>query len=235
MYTHGQASIVLCEAFAMTGDEELRTSAQKAIDFIAKAQYHDGGWRYSPGPPQQAGDTSVVGWQLMALQSARAANLSVPEETLARANQYFDRVQHHEGARYSYQARGYPTPTMTAEGLLCRMYLGWTRKNDGLVEGSQWLVREHLPSERETNIYYWYYGSQALHHLGGPEWDQWNLRLRDLLVNSQEKSGHVAGSWTPRGDHAAAGGRIYMTALAVCTLEVYYRHLPLFKQLELER
>ena len=36
MYAHGQATIVLCEAFAMTGDEELRVPAQKAIDFIVR-------------------------------------------------------------------------------------------------------------------------------------------------------------------------------------------------------
>jgi hypothetical protein len=74
-----------------------------------------------------------------------------------------------------------------------------------------------------------------MHHLGGAEWEQWNLRMRDLLVNSQEKAGHVAGSWTPRGVHSSEGGRIYMTSLALCTLEVYYRHLPIFKQLELAR
>ncbi|MEX2026148.1 MAG: prenyltransferase/squalene oxidase repeat-containing protein, partial [Pirellulaceae bacterium] len=103
MYAHGQASIVLCEAFAMTGDEELRIPAQKAIDFIVKAQYRDGGWRYQPGPADQLGDTSVVGWQLMALQSARAANLTVPEETLEMASRYLDRAQSDGGARYGYQ------------------------------------------------------------------------------------------------------------------------------------
>jgi hypothetical protein len=235
MYTQGQATIVLCEAFAMTGDETLRSPAQKAVDFIVKAQYHDGGWRYTPGPPQQAGDTSVVGWQLMAMQSARSANLTVPDETLARAGQFLDSVQHQNGARYGYIARQHFTPTMTAEALLCRMYLGWTRQDAGLLQGARWLVDEHLPNEREPNIYYWYYGSQAMHHLGGPEWEQWNLRMRDLLVNSQEKAGHVAGSWTPRGVHSSEGGRIYMSSLAICTLEVYYRHLPLFKQLELAR
>ncbi len=45
MYAHGQAAIVLCEAFLMTGDEEFRIPAQKAIDYIAAAQYPDGGWR----------------------------------------------------------------------------------------------------------------------------------------------------------------------------------------------
>ena len=74
-----------------------------------------------------------------------------------------------------------------------------------------------------------------MHHFGGPEWNEWNLRMRDVLVKSQETRGHAAGSWAPRGDRADAGGRIYMTALAVCTLEVYYRHLPIFRQIELER
>ncbi len=48
MYVHGQAAIVLCEAFAMTHDERFREPAQQAIDFIVAAQYPRGGWRYEP-------------------------------------------------------------------------------------------------------------------------------------------------------------------------------------------
>ena len=44
----------------------------------------------------------------------------------------------------------------------------------------------------------------------------------------QIKEGHMAGSWTPKEQHDQAGGRLYMTALACCTLEVYYRHLPIY-------
>jgi hypothetical protein len=233
MYTHGQATIVLCEAFAMTGDEELRIPAQKAVDFVLKAQYTDGGWRYTPAPRTQRGDTSVVGWQLMALQSARSANLTVPDEAWGMADLYMDSVQHRSGALYSYQARGGPTPVMTAEGLLCRMYLGWQKDRPGLVNGVEFLTQNHLPSNNNPNIYYWYYGTQVMHHYGGREWDEWNTRMRDILVQSQERGGHAAGSWSPRGDHAGAGGRIYMTSLATCTLEVYYRHLPIFRQIEL--
>ncbi|HOM15802.1 MAG TPA: prenyltransferase/squalene oxidase repeat-containing protein, partial [Thermoguttaceae bacterium] len=68
MYAHGLASIVLCEAYALTGDSQLREAAQLALDFIVKAQHPAGGWRYQPG---EAGDTSMVGWQLMALNSGR--------------------------------------------------------------------------------------------------------------------------------------------------------------------
>ncbi len=238
MYTQGQAAIVLCEAFAMTGDEELRIPAQKAIDFIVKAQYNDGGWRYQPGGPRfsgEKGDTSVVGWQLMAIQSARAANLNVPERTLLRASSYLDSCQSEGGAHYAYMAGHAPTPVMTAEALLCRMYLGWTKKQKpALSRGAEMLVNRHLPNRHDPNIYYWYYATQTLHHFGGDEWDKWNLHMRDVLTQTQETGGHAAGSWTPRGDHASAGGRIYMTSLAVCTLEVYYRHLPIFRQIKLD-
>jgi hypothetical protein len=232
MYAHGQGAIVLCEAFAMTGDEALRRPAQRSIDFIVAAQYHDGGWRYMPGPPSQAGDTSVVGWQLMALQSARAAGLKVPDSTLERASKYLDGVSRQDRSLYSYQVNSSPTHVMTAEALLCRVYLGWQRDEPALHRGLNWLTESNAPKADDPDIYYWYYGTQAMHHYGGPMWDTWNFKMRDLLVQSQQKNGHAAGSWSPRGPHAEVGGRIYMTALSVCTLEVYYRHLPIFRKIE---
>ena len=234
MYAHGQATIVLCEAFAMTGDEELRVPAQKAVDFIVQAQYNDGGWRYTPSPRNQQGDLSVVGWQLMALQSARAANLTVPETTFQRTSAYLDRVQHNQGARYSYQAGGAATPAMTAEGLLCRLYLGWNKSEPALNVGVKHLLKESPPDRGRGNIYYWYYATQTFHHYGGQEWEEWNIKMRDLLVDTQQREGHAAGSWTPIGEHSEAGGRIYMTALSACTLEVYYRHLPIFRRIKVD-
>lgn len=234
MYAHGQAAIVLCEAFAITGDEELRGPAQKAVDFIVAAQYDDGGWRYTPTPRNQAADTSVVGWQLMALQSARAANLVIPDSTFSRASAYLDRAQHRGGAFYGYQAGHGPTPVMTAEGLLCRLYLGWTKDEPGLGEGVHYLLDQHPPQRGELGIYYWYYATQTMHHFGGQEWEKWNQAMRDVLVETQQKEGHAAGSWAPVGQHSDAGGRLYQTALSACTLEVYYRHLPIFRQIKVE-
>jgi hypothetical protein len=235
MYAHGQAAIVLCEAFLMTGDEQLRIPAQKAIDYIVLAQYPDGGWRYYPKRSRRwmQGDLSVTGWQLMALQSALAANLSVPEETLELAGQFLDRVQRDDGATYAYLPNDRPSAPMTAEGLLSRIYLGWKRSHPSLVEGVDWMLRNHPPEIDEPDIYYWYYATQTIHHFGGAQWERWNLRMRDVLVATQETRGHRAGSWTPDGPLVRRGGRLYMTSLAICCLEVYYRHLPIFRQLEL--
>lgn len=227
MYAHGQSAIVLCEAYAMTRDEALREPAQKSIDFIVAAQHPGGGWRYEPG---QAGDTSVLGWQLMALKSAQAAGLNVPSATMENAGHYLDTVASHGNARYGYQRGNQPTHVMTAEALLCRIYLGWRRDEPGLVDGVAWLAKEYPPDANRTDIYYWYYATQTMRHFGGPTWDDWNLQMREALVSMQDQSGKNAGSWPPRDQHASTGGRIYTTSLAVCTLEIYYRYLPVFQR-----
>jgi hypothetical protein len=230
MYVHGQATIVLCEALAMTHDERLREPAQRAVDFIVAAQHPRGGWRYEPG---QEGDTSVLGWQLMALQSARAAGLKVPNDTLDLADQYLETVQSENGAFYAYQPYREPTHVMTAEALLCRMYLGWGLDHPGIRQGTRTLVDEFPPAADDPDYYYWYYATQAIHHVGGRLWQRWNHALREELVSLQRTQGRHAGSWDPEGPHASVGGRLYVTSMAVCTLEIYYRHAPIFRQIDL--
>lgn len=231
MYVQAQAALVLCDAFKLTGDEALRQPAQRALDFICLAQHPAGGWRYTPFQP---GDTSVIGWQLMALHSGRAAFLNVPQEVLDRAGRYLDDAQTtRDGSRYAYRPGERATRSMTAEGLLSRMYLGWTKSDRGLERGVEWLVKHHLPDRRDPNIYYWYYATQVMHHWGGEPWIDWNRHIRDVLVVTQENRGHEAGSWSPNDPHGHQGGRLYMTALACCTLEVYYRHAPLYRKIKL--
>ncbi len=237
MYAHGMAAIVLCEAYALTQDKQLFEPAQRALNFIVAAQHSAGGWRYEPGEP---GDVSVVGWQLMALKSGQMAGLHVPDQVFERASLFLDSVAREQNLGvYDYQPGRSTTIAMTAEALLCRQYLGWSRDHKGLKAGVDLMVRQHLPSEKRPNVYYWYYATQVMHHFGGGSWRAWNDKMRDVLVSSQEIKGHAAGSWTPRGNGIEGGfadyaGRIYMTALCLCTLEVYYRHLPLYGQAAIE-
>ncbi len=66
-------------------------------------------------------------------------------------------------------------------------------------------------------------------------WTAWNDRLRPLAASSQVTSGELAGSWHPlrpvEDRWGRAAGRHYVTALHILMLEVYYRHLPLFREL----
>jgi hypothetical protein len=52
--------------------------------------------------------------------------------------------------------------------------------------------------------------------------------MRDQLVNTQEKSGHAAGSWHIPEGWSQQGGRLYCTAMSTMILEVYYRYMPLY-------
>ncbi|MCH5376805.1 MAG: hypothetical protein JJ992_22795, partial [Planctomycetes bacterium] len=121
---------------------------------------------------------------------------------------------------------------LTAAGLLTRQYLGWKKDEPDLLAGCRYLM-QHLPPETDSNlgsIYYYYYATQVLHHMEGPDFDLWNHRMREHLIRTQEQAGHKAGSWNPQGtDYGARGGRLYATSMALFTLQVYYRHLPMYR------
>ena len=117
MYSHGLATIALCEAWALTEDRQLRGPAQRAIDYVIAAQSGSGGWRYFP---RVDADTSVLGWQMIALVSARAGGLLLNPNPMAGASRYLDSAQVDKaGSQYSYTPRGGASLAMTAKGLLC--------------------------------------------------------------------------------------------------------------------
>ena len=235
MYVQGLCTIALCECAAMTKDSRVKKAAEGAIDFIVQAQLpEDGGWRYDRLQP---GDTSVVGWQVMALKSGHDAKLKFAPQAFKNAESFLKRAGVDGGARYVYfpgsaepgEGGALPTPTMTAVGLLCRMYMGWDHKNKKLAEGVAYL---DTVKPDPNNLYFNYYATQVMHHWGGEEWKRWNEVMRDQLVRTQHplKDGHMAGSWDIADPNGGVGGRLYMTCLSVMTLEVYYRHLPMYSR-----
>ena len=228
MYVHAIAAIVLCEAYGMTKDPTLRDPAQRALDFIVAAQHRpSGGWRYHP---QEAADTSVVGWQVMAMKSGQMAALNVSQDSLDLVHKWLRSVEG-KGAgigTFEYQKGHGITPAMTAEGLLCLEYLGAQPGDPRLQSGVKYLLG-HLPRKGQETSYYWYYGTQVMYHVQGDAWRQWNLALRDMLVQTQVKTGHLAGTWDPADQWDYQAGRLYASSLRLLALEVYFRHLPLYR------
>ncbi len=222
MYAQGLATIALCECYAMSKDENLKPYAQSAVDFIVHGQDPNaGGWRYSPLQP---GDTTVTGWQLMALKSAVLGGLDVPPETFRKLSRFLDSVQMDYGAGYGYLKPG-NGPTTSAIGVLARMLTGWRRDQQILTSG---VKRLDKLGPSKTDMYFNYYATQAMRHYGGAEWERWNRTLRDQLIASQSNRGHEAGSWYQEDKHGEVGGRLYITATSIMTLEVYYRYMPLY-------
>jgi hypothetical protein len=236
MYAHGLATIAMCEAYGMTSDPRLKSSAQRALNYVARAQDSaGGGWRYAPRTP---GDLSVTGWQLMALKSGQMAGLAVPKKTLTLSERFLDSVESSSKGGYKYLPDSGESVTMTAVGMLCRQYSGVGPKNPGLLTGVQKL--KGSPPGRTGNLYYEYYATQVMHHMGGEAWQFWNLGpdgksgIRDTLIAKQDTGSdarhqHQRGSWPASGE----GGRVMATSLSLLCLEVYYRHLPLYRTREL--
>ena len=247
LYSHGIAAIALCEAYGMTRDDALlKGPAQQAINFIVNAQSQEyGGWRYRP---RLGSDTSVSGWQLMALKSAERVGLSVPPQCYPLVTKWLDFAQGVNGdpTRYAYMPQSdqdhqrVVSRVMTAEALLMRQYLGWNRNHPNLTGGADYLLTQ-LPavgtiSSPDRDSYYWYYATQVMFHMKGEHWTRWNEKLRPILVDSQTVEGPLGGSWDPGGEvpdrWSGAGGRVYVTAMHLLMLEVYYRYLPLYQNLE---
>lgn len=245
IYGHALATMALCEAYALSGDTRLQPWAQRAVQFLEHAQNKTtGGWRYKPWKPadkdkefETSGDTSVTGWVLMALRSAQLAKLRIDPKTWDLAEKWLNSCGSEGNSKYSYEPKGGPSLTMTAAGLLGRQYLGWGPLNPDLHKGCEYMLKEGLPQFRNAdsknkslgNIYFCYYAAQVLHNIEGKYWEQWNPVVRDWLVATQETDGPRKGSWTG-ADFSPHGGRVYATALACLTLEIYYRYMPLYRK-----
>jgi hypothetical protein len=250
IYDHAIATMAMAELLVMSNDVlGLRQSVKSAVELILRAQNDGFGWRYGVKPAEN--DTSVTGWMVLALKTAKHARIGIPESEIDRAfagaMRWFDRVTAasgkcgnmvpgDEGSRLAkVHAEAYPfskeLSCMTAVGVLCRLFGGESRQKAEIRKGIKILMAEPpLWQEQKgrllskVNMYYWYYGTYALFQFGGAEWLDWNERMKSTLLGAQRK-GNIDedGSWDPIDEWGAAGGRVYTTALGAMTLEVYYR------------
>lgn len=230
MYCHSMATFAASEAYAISRDERLAPLVRGGVAYTLAAQHPvDGGWRYRPG---LEGDTSQLGWQLMALKSAKLAGVDVPEVVWTRADRFMRTVARgRAGGLFAYRPDGPPTRSMTAEGLYCRQML--SDRADGALYGAALdeavdSLLDEPPTPSAINLYYWYYATLALHHAEhvSPRtkeaWKQWNEAMTRTLLATQKSD----GSWPETCLWGGYGGRVFTTSLGAMCLEVYYRYAP---------
>lgn len=248
VYNHAICSMSMSEAYAMTGSAMLRGPAQKGIDFIAMCQNEDPdrgylGWRYGVRPGDS--DASVSGWMVLALKSAKVANLSVPNHCWEGARRFYDDITGMVNGypRTGYITRGGPNArlrsqsnfdnngSMDAINILSRLFMGENRNNGDLQSQAAALCApDGLPSTEPNKLdfYYWYYASLALFQMGGRYWSDWEDPMINALTSTQRLEGDAQtstyGSWDTNSAWGIAGSRVYSTAINCLTLEVYYRY-----------
>ena len=221
MYCHGIAAIALCEAYGVSGDQALKEPAERAIAYILASQSKSkGGWRYGPG---EDADTSVTGWQYMALHSARMAGLEVPEAAFVSARRWFD----HAGGGKHGGLDGYSGPeknrhAMIATGMFCRHLDLMPPTNPKMQESADGLKLKKM-NVRSPGFYYVYYATLALYQHQGPIRTEWNDQLKETRPLIQRKDGNLSGSWDEGSAHAVAGGRVVSTAMATLIRQTAHR------------
>ncbi len=254
MYNHAICALALAEACGMTGSSLLKGPVQQAIDYLVQAKNPYKAWRYSSRCGEN--DTSVTGWCVMALTSAKASGLAVPQATFEEARGFLADVTHGETGDCGYQDvrdagvkvvvlgknEDYANHgAMAAVGMVVRMFVDHDRSDPTLELAAMLLSAADLPSwdqEAKTNdYYYWYYGTLAMFHFDGPGsggsghlWKPWNAAILDALVQHQKQAeaGCAAGSWEADDRWGFEGGGVYATAINALTLEVYYRYPAAF-------
>jgi hypothetical protein len=234
MYEHAIATFALAEACATAkqSDQEVDpthySALRKAVHYIEDYQDpNGGGWRYQR---HEAGDTSVSGWVVLALKSAKEADVKISPLAFERCLGFFKRCEMLKDGRTGYTDSGAAlTEATTGVGMLVHHFLLEKPESPLIKAGSPFLAnyaRSIWGDRQGTPDYYlWYNCTLAMYLAGGENWDAWNAIVRNQLETRQIKGDGLCerGSWPPNDQYGGSGGRIYSTSLAILTLEVYYR------------
>ncbi len=217
MYTHGFATLALAEAYGVVRDDRIGPALQKAVNLILTAQQNNalGGWRYSPSANDS--DTTICGCQMMALFAARNAGLGIPAEAFAKAQKFMDSCRDAQGG-YGYTTPGMRV-TLSAIGSLVQSIGKNTRTPSYKLTVD--LLKKNLNYREDMYpFYHEYYMAQALFHADEEAWKQWNAKNIRLLFASQ----------LPDGSWPSSNSKAYSTTLALLSLAVNYRFLPIYEK-----
>lgn len=234
MYEHAIATFALAEACAVAKaaqrhpDEKYLAAAIKAVKFIEDQQHSDGGWRYTSNK-SDGSDASVSGWVMLALKTAKEAELPVQDETMTRMTAFFKKLADPLTGRTHYQGLNYVSDATTGVGMMVDEFV-IHQPDSELVH----LAAAYLADQAEerwgggrmgvSDFYLWYNCTLAMFMAGGETWKRWNDVVRNHIILLQLHGASCdRGSWEPSGAYGNEGGRIFSTSLCVLALEVYYR------------
>ncbi len=235
MYEHGISTLLLGQVLGMVneerpGYEKIHRVHRTAVNLILRAQNvskdpsSSGGWRYTPASIDS--DLSVTGWEILALRSAQDAGLAVPRNNIAQAIEYVKRCAHPSGG-FSYMPGGDPNIARTGTGILA-LELSGDFQSPEARRGGEWLAKNPLKFQGPFFYYSVYYSSQAMYQLGGDLWERWRPLSEGILLENQRPD----GSWPapPNETHELQAGSAYTTSMAILSLTVEYKLLPIYQR-----
>ena len=234
--------MAMAESWAMSEDKSLADIVQAQVKDAIKYQNANGGWGYTidADAVKSHVDTSVSGWWMMGMKSAKIAGADVTEASWSKALSYFKGVtkKNSDGTVSSGYVGAGTDHNMTAVGLTCLQFLGLARE-DALVKGQAdyFLKRPEIminPKCAINSPYYgWYYQALGIYQMGTKSeyWKKFSPTMQSVITQIQEKSGTDKGSWPPLipwnkevGHFEKQVGRVGTTSIGCLIMEVCFRY-----------
>ena len=199
----------LCEAYAMTGNPNVKAAAEKALRRIIDGQTSTGGWNYNMARMTKDGpdDISFGGWAMQALKAGKMAGIHLPgmEECIKKAVKCLKTRNYSEKAGFVYRATTNHKSGgggLAGVGCLAMQLLGYA--NDPAVANALNVMKDWQPSldkeyacvkngTRHNPQYYCYYVTQCKYQAGmAPKatpanfalWKKWNTEMKALYTKS---------------------------------------------------
>jgi hypothetical protein len=233
MYGQGIVTLALAEASGVETDpqrqKQLRTVLESAVKVILMAQdvqkdqQFAGGWRYEP----QSGDSdlSLSGWCALALRAATAIGMDVPKDRADRAAGFVLKCFRVDQGGFCYQPGQDCSIAMTGVGVL-NLYLLDAAARPEAKSGGKWLAAHPVADDTRMPYYAMYYDTQAAYQTGGDLWPAVWANIQARLMPAQDATD---GGW-PQSHSGEEPGRVYATSMAMLTLAVPYRLLPIYQR-----
>lgn len=225
MYEHGLGILALSEAWGQSKNPKIRDVLRRAVDITLRCQNAEGGWRYAPEPNDA--DISMTVMQIVALNSAKEAGISVPDATLKKAVRYVLKCQEEADGSFRYQPGG-GGPGMpfarTAAGVMS-LIMGGERNSKAVRRGIEYLKQypdsKFNPKSGQFHFLYGhYYAIQCMYQSGDADFQAWYPKISAALLAAQNKE----GGWD------SEQGDVYGTAVSILILGVPYRFLPIYQR-----
>lgn len=232
MYGQGIATLALAEAYGVERDPvsraKIRAVLAKSVEVIEAAQavqkdaMHAGGWRYEPGSVDS--DLSLSGWNVLALRACNNVGVRVKREYVERAAAYVLRCYKENEKGFAYQPWQPASAGMTGVAIvnLCLMDRSASRE---VTAATGYLMSHAVSVDTRFAYYSSYYMTQAAFQVGEPAWSSVWKGCSEQLVSLQDED----GGW-PQSRSSEEPGRTYATAMAVLTLSVPNRLLPIHQR-----
>ncbi len=235
MYCHGFGMLALAESYGAVDETQLwpagkqttrRRSIGKALELAVRAAITSqknnrlGGWRYSPR--DNSADTSVSGAVLIGLLAARNAGIEVSDKSIDRALEYYKGATSDHGTVAYASGMGGMGQSMNRSSIATLVYsIGKRKKWSEYTATLDYITGNLEHQESGYPFYFRYYMSQALFQGDFDAWTKWKRENTRILKEIQQDDGSF------QGGH---GGPQYSTAMALLSLALDYRFLPIYER-----